>query len=330
MKKVLITGITGMIGSHIARVLTARGDEVHGLVRWRSNLHNLAGILDKVHTHMGDIQDHVLIRKTIRKIQPDIIFHFAAQAFNGVSWDSPQYTLSVNIFGTLNILETLREDNNTTTRLLIGCSSTEYGETTRDWTGPIPEDAPLQPVTPYGVSKVAQEMLGKQYFFCYGIPAIIVRIFNQAGTGHTESAAIQEFCRQIALIERGLQEPVLKVGYLGAKRDFTDIRDSAPVFVQTAEKGVPGEVYNLASGHAVSMQDMLDVALDLSPQKITLQHDESRMRPYDENVLLGDNRKIRALTGWTPKTDLTRSIKDILDYWRGEIALRYPSDSERA
>ena len=322
--RALITGITGMIGSHVARVLVARGDQVHGLVRWRSNLHNLAGIVDRIQMHLGDIQEDLLLRNLIRKSQPDVIYHFAAQAFNGVSWDSPRYTLTVNIFGTLNILETLREFNNRTTRVLMGCSSTAYGETTRTWEGPIPETAPLQPVTPYGVSKVTQELLGRQYFLCYGIPVVTARIFNQIGTGHTESAAIQEFCRQVAMIEAGLQESVLRVGSLDAKRDFTDIRDSAPIFVKLAETGVPGEAYNVCSGHLVSMRELLDLAVSLARVKIRIETDESRMRPYDEKVLEGDNSRLRKLTGWKPKTDLGRSIQDILDYWRSEIALRYP------
>jgi len=322
--KSLITGITGMIGSHVARVLVERGDEVHGLVRWRSNLRNLAGVLDGIRMHLGNIQEELLVRRLIDEVRPDVIYHFAAQAFNGVSWDSPRYTLTVNVFGTLNILEALREQGNKTTRVLMGCSSTAYGETTRTWEGPIPETAPLQPVTPYGVSKVTQELLGKQYYFCYGIPSVIARVFNQVGTGHTESAAIQEFCRQIAMIEAGRQAPALKVGYLGAKRDFTDIRDSAPVFVKLAETGTPGEAYNVSSGQAVSMQELLDLAVSLSTAKIRVEVDESRMRPYDEKVLLGDNRKVRELTGWVPATDLKRSVQDILDYWRTEIALRYP------
>jgi GDP-4-dehydro-6-deoxy-D-mannose reductase len=313
-----------MLGSHVARSLVQRGDEVHGLVRWRSNLHNLAGILEDIHLHTGDIQEDALVRKLIRKSRAEVIYHFAAQAFNGVSWDSPRYTLTVNIFGTLNILEALREENNTTTRVLMGCSSAEYGETAQDRQGSISESAPLQPVTPYGVSKVTQELLGKQYFSCYGIPVIIARIFNQVGTGHTESAAIQEFCRQIAMIEAGLQEPVLQVGYLDTKRDFTDIRDSAPVLVKLSEIGTPGQVYNLCSGHAVSMRELLELAITLSTARISVETDESRMRPYDENILLGDNSKICQLTGWKPTTDIRKSVQDILDYWRVEIGLRYP------
>lgn len=322
--KILITGITGMIGSHVARFLVERGDDMHGLVRWRSNLRNLAGILDKTHLHLGDIQDEALVRRLIDQVRPDLIYHFAAQAFNGVSWGSAHYTLRVNIEGTLNILEALREQSSTVTRVLMGCSSTEYGETTRTWEGPIPETAPLRPVTPYGVSKVAQEMLGNQYFHSYGIPVVTARVFNQIGTGHTESAAIQEFCRQIAMIEAGLQEPVMHVGHLGARRDFTDIRDSAPVFVELAETGIPGEAYNIASGHAVSMQELLELAIGMARIPIRIEFDESRVRPYDEKLLLGDNTKIRQLTGWTPSTDLRRSLSAILEYWRTEISMLYP------
>jgi GDP-mannose 4,6-dehydratase len=327
--RTLITGISGMIGSHVARVLVGRGDDVHGLVRWRSNLRNLAGILDRVHLHQGDIQEELLVRRLVTDCRPEIIYHFAAQAFNGVSWESPRYTLTVNIFGTLNVLEALREAKLTGTRVLMGCSSTAYGETTRSWEGAIPETAPLQPVTPYGVSKVTQELLGRQYQFCFGIPVVIARLFNQVGTGHTESAAIQEFCRQIAMIEAGQQQPVLQVGYLGARREFTDIRDSAPVLVKLAETGVPGEAYNVSSGHAVSMQELLDLALAMAKVPIRVEHDPARMRPYDEKILPSDTAKLRALTGWKPQTDLRRSVADILEYWREEVRLRYPPGLRR-
>lgn len=325
--KAFITGVTGMIGSHIARVLVERGDEVHGLVRWRSNLRNLSGILGSIRTHCGDLQDGRQIRQIVNdEIRPDVIFHFAAQAYNGVSWDCPGYTLSVNILGTLNILEALRDAGNQSTRVLLAGSSTEYGATTETWEGPIPETAPFRPVTPYGVSKVATELLGFQYMHSHGIPVVVVRPFNQAGTGHTESVAIQEFCRQVAMIEAGLQEPVLHVGPLTALRDCTDIRDSAPVLVRLAEIGVPGEAYNLASGVAVSVKEMLDIALELATVDIRVETDPSRFRPYDEKVLLGDNTKLRELTGWTPAPDLRRSIQDILEYWRTEIGLRYPRE----
>ena len=324
-KKVLITGITGMIGSAVAEVLHQQGgNEIHGLVRWRSSVHNLKKVLRHIHLHHGDIQDPHFMHRMIDEVRPDVIYHFAAQAYNGVSWDSPAYTLTANIIGTLNILEPLRVLKMTQCMLVVAGSSTEYGHTTSFWEGPIPETAPLIPVTPYGVSKVSTEMLVRQYFLNYKIPMVIVRFFVHVGTGHTENQAIQSFCLQVAEIEAGIRPPVIKVGNLDTARDITDIHDAAPVVVQLSTVGVPGEAYNMASQKAIKMQEVLDIILSVSKVPgIKVERDESRLRAYDEKVLLGDNTKVRNATGWVPAPNLKRTILDILNYWRGEVSIRY-------
>eukprot|EP00906_Rhabdomonas_costata_P012618 RCo018170 len=258
-RRALITGITGMIGSAVAEALVNSGAwEVHGLVRWRSNSNNLRRVYSKVKLHYGDIEDPHRMLHVISDVQPDVLFHFAAQAYNGVSWDNPYYTLSANILGTLNILEAVRLAKLTSTRLVVAGSSTEYGHTTSFWKGPVPETAPLIPVTPYGVSKLATESLARAYFLNFQIPVVVVRLFVHVGTGHTENQALQNFCLQVAEIEAGLRPPVLQVGRLDTRRDITDIRDSAPVLVALADKGVPGEAYNVASGTAIQMKSLLD------------------------------------------------------------------------
>ena len=324
----LVTGISGMIGSYVAKSLieTNRYD-VMGLVRYRSDLSNLAGVLPKVTLHYGDVTDTLRMRAVVAQTCPQFVFHFAAQAINGVSYDSAELTLDANVKGTFNMLEAVRAAGLAkTTRFLLAGSSTEYGHTADVWDGPIPENAPMAPVSPYGVSKAASELLLNQYVRSHGMQALTARFFIQIAAGGTESLAVHEFSRQIAMIERGLQPPVLQHGTITTKRDVTDMRDSASVVVKLAEKGVPGEAYNIGSGIAVSTKDILDTAVSLSSRKdITMALDPSRVRLYDEKVLLSDNRKVRQLTGWTPNPDMKQTVSDILQYWRAKVAQRYPA-----
>jgi len=336
---VLVTGVSGMIGSCVAKALVASGKyDVHGLVRYRSKLSNLSGYLDKLTLHFGDITDSTRMRSVVRELQPVYIYHMAAQAINGVSYDSPELTMNTNVMGTLNILEAVKTEMSGPVadtkaakakhhvpkcRLLIAGSSTEYGQTADEWDGPLPENAPMKPVSPYGVSKVATEMLAFQYYRSFKIETIVARFFIQVAAGGTEHLAMQEFARQIAMIERGLQKPTLLHGNLQTKRDMTDIGESAGVVVQLAEKGVPGEAYNIGSGEAYKMQDLLDLMIKQAKVKITPELDVSRLRVYDEKSLVVDNTKLKKVTGWVPNPNIERTIKQVLDYWRREVNERY-------
>ena len=336
---VFVTGVSGMIGSCVAKALVATGKyDVHGLVRYRSKLSNLSGFLEKLTLHFGDITDSTRMKSVIRELQPSYIYHMAAQAINGVSYDSPELTLNTNVMGTLNILEAVRTEMSSSAadteaaranhrvskcRLLIAGSSTEYGQTADEWDGPIPENAPMKPVSPYGVSKVATEMLAFQYYRSFKIETIVARFFIQVAAGGTEHLAMQEFARQIAMIERGLQKPILSHGNLQTKRDMTDIGESAAVVVTLAEKGVPGEAYNIGSGEAYKMQDLLDLMIKQAKVKITPELDVSRLRVYDEKSLVVDNAKLKRVTGWVPNPNIERTIKQVLDYWRREVHERY-------
>ena len=289
----LVTGISGMIGSYIARELRSRGCAVHGIVRFRTHYGNLAGLLSgEVTLHRGDITDSAFVRRVLGALRPDFIFHFAAQSLNGVSTDSPYLSMQVNIVGTLNILEAAKDLGLLDTRIFNAGSSTVYGKTSDEWDGPLPEDAPLQPVTPYGVSKVAQEMLGLQYFHAHGLHVVTGRFFQQVASGGPETLAVQDFAMQIALVEHGVRrDAVLVHGNLDTWRDMTDVRDSSRVMVQLAETSAPGKVYNVCSNRAIKVSELLATLLSLSPMggNITLQQDPARLRAFDEKVLLGDN-----------------------------------------
>ena len=228
------------------------------------------------------------------------------------------------------MLEAIRSAGLTkTTRFLLAGSSTEYGVTADTWDGPIPEHAPMSPVSPYGVSKASAELLARQYFHTYGMHVITARFFIQVAAGGTESLAVHEFCRQIAMIELGLQTPFLYHGTITTKRDVTDMRDSASIVVSLAEIGIAGEAYNIGSGIAVSIKDILDIAISYSTTKVIVtKEDKSRMRLYDEKILLSDNSKVRKLTGWVPSPDIKQTVLDILKYWRRKVKARYPSEQD--
>jgi GDP-4-dehydro-6-deoxy-D-mannose reductase len=329
--RALVTGVSGMIGSHVARELAKDPcAQIFGLIRPRSNLDTLSGgVLSRVELIVGDLVDAHRMIDVVAATRPSLIFHLGAQAINGISYDNPDVTVDTNVRGTLNLLEGVRRaglggfSHPDPTRVLLAGSSTEYGRTVDELPGPLGELAALQPVTPYGVSKVATELLGNMYNSSYGVPVVTARFFIQIGVGGTDSLAVHQFCRQIALAEAGLAPPIIQHGNLDSARDMTDARDSAPVIVQLARSGVAGQAYNVGSGIATKMSDLLAMAVAHSRVPISTHAEASRFRPYDERVLLADNAKVRALTGWVPGTNLSKSIGNILGYWRRRTQALY-------
>ena len=317
--RVLITGITGFAGSHLAEYILQHHPDVEiiGTYRWRSRMENITGIMNRITLVETDLRDPVAVYKMLETFRPDRIFHLAAQSFVPTSWVAPVDTFQVNVIGQLHIFEACRQLG-LQPRIQIACSSEEYGLVHPDEV-PITESNPLRPLSPYAVSKVAQDMLGYQYFKSYGLPIIRTRGFNHTGPRRGEVFVVSNFAKQIAEIEAGQREPVIRVGNLDAIRDFTDVRDMVRAYWLALEKGIPGEVYNIASGKGWKIRDILERLLSLTEQNIDIQTDPNRLRPSDVMILIGDASKFRKTTGWEPRIPFEQTLRDTLNYWRQRI-----------
>ena len=260
MRRVLITGVTGFAGSHLVDHLLTRGDcEIHGIWRWRSRTENIEHLKPgDIALHECDLRDATSTFDTVAKVKPDWIFHLAAQSFVPTSWVAPSESLTTNILAQVNIFEAVRRLG-LKTRIQLACSSEEYGMVLPDET-PIRETNPLRPLSPYAVSKVAQDLLGYQYWMSWKVDSVRTRGFNHEGPRRGPVFVASDFAKQIADIEKGRKAPVLNVGNLEAKRDFTDVRDMVRGYVLALEKGEPGEVYNLCRGRCWTIQETLDMS----------------------------------------------------------------------
>jgi len=317
MKKALITGISGFVGSHLAEFLLDKGYEVYGIVRWRTDVSNIEHIKDKLKLVDADMNDAHSLYKIINEIKPEEIYHLAAQSFVPASWSAPADTMATNVIGTINLFEAVRKAE-INPKIQIACSSEEYGLVKPEET-PIKETNPLRPLSPYGVSKVAQDMLGFQYAKSYNLNIVITRAFNHTGPRRGEVFVTSNFAKQIVEIEKGKKEPVIYVGNLEAKRDFSDVRDVVRAYWLALQKGTPGERYNICSGKSISIKKLLGMLLSLSKVKVEIRQDPSRMRPSDVTVLEGDYSKFKKATRWKPEIPFEKTLKDLMDYWRERI-----------
>ena len=317
MEKILITGITGFVGSHMADyLLTFNNIKVFGIKRWSSRLRNVSHLLDRVTPIDCDITDYTSVRNVLEKIHPDRIFHFAAQSFVSPSWEMPASTLITNIIGTLNFLEVMRHlalDS----RFLVSGSGEEYG-LIYEHELPITESSPLRPVNPYAVSKVAQDFLCYEHFLSYGQNIIRTRAFNHEGPRRDKVFALSHFAYQIASIEAGLQPSVIKVGRLTARRNFTDVRDMVKAYHLAMEKCIPGELYLIGSDQVYTIKEALHLLVEISParDKISIQEDPDLVRLTEVPLLIGDYSKFRKQTGWKPRIPFQKTLEDTLNYWR--------------
>lgn len=313
--KVLVTGITGFVGSHMAEFLLDQQVEVTGTIRQRSRLDHIKHLKD-IRLVECELRDPFSVESLIEEVKPDLIFHLAAQSFVPTSWNSPMDTIYNNVSSQVNIFEAVRRIH-PDCKIQIACSSEEYGHV-EPHEVPIKETNPLRPLSPYAVSKVTQEVLGYQYNKSYGLHVVLTRTFNHTGPRRGENFVTSNFSKQIAEIEKGKQPPVLYVGNLQAKRDFTDVRDIVRAYWLAVHHGIPGETYNIASGTCWRIEEVLNKLLALSSVDIEVKEDPQRLRPSDVEILLGDYSKFHKQTGWKPEIPFDQTLKDLLNYWRAQ------------
>lgn len=312
MPKAFVTGINGFAGTHLNNLLVQKGYEIFGTVK---PIHD--GGSDPNFLQV-DIQDFEGMKNAIEKASPDVIFHLAALTSPAMSFKNPSDTITNNIGGQLNVLEAVKQLGLINTKVLVVSSAEVYGDADESDL-PLNESAPLKPLSPYAVSKVAQDFLGYQYFRSQNVKTIIVRPFNNIGPNQGPIFVIPSFARQIAEIEKGGKEPILKVGNLDAKRDFTDVRDVVRAYELLIAQGEAGQVYNIGSGKSYKIKDVLDIFLSLSKANIIVETDPALLRPGDIPELRCDYGKLHHATGWKPEIDIETSLKDTLDYWRNIV-----------
>ena len=316
--RALITGANGFAGSHLVDYLDAHTDwEIVAWVRTgkRNGKPRSQG---RVSIVTGDLLDAEGVRERLEQTAPDFLFHLAAIASVRDSWRDPWRVLENNIRAQLNLLEGVRKAG-LTPRILVVGSNEEYG-LVRPEELPLTEESPLRPHSPYGVSKVTQDMMGLQYHLSYGLPIIRVRPFNHIGPRQRLGFVAPDFARQIAEIEAGLRPPVMRVGNLEARRDFTDVRDVVRAYHLAITHGEPGEVYNIGSGRSRSIRELLETLLSYSTVEVAVELDPARMRPSDIPEIRCDAGRLRARTGWEPHIPFEQSLRDVLDDWRNRIA----------
>jgi GDP-4-dehydro-6-deoxy-D-mannose reductase len=314
--RVLVTGIAGFAGAWLAEYLLTIPDlAVHGIIHRHDR--RIRHLQDQITLHRGDLRNAVWVDEVIRQIQPDYLLHLAAWSDVGGSWQQPWVAYELNIQCQLNLLEALRRAA-PQCRTLIVASNEVYGLVHPEDI-PIDEETPFRPNSPYGVSKIAQDMMGLQYWHNYQLPVIRVRSFNHIGPGQSEDFVASAFARQIAESEAGKREPRLRVGNLEAIRDFTDVRDVVRAYWLAICRGEAGEVYNVGSGEGHTVRWILDTLLSLSSMSIQIETDPNRLRPSDVPQSICDNRRLIAATGWQPEIDLRQTLSEVLEGWRKEV-----------
>lgn len=326
MKKAFITGITGMVGSHLADYLIENTDwDICGLVRWNDKMDNINHLMDRINKKdrielvYGDINDLSSLLVCFSNTKPDYVFHLAAQSYPKTSFDSPLETLETNILGTAKVLDAIKHLG--LNPIIHVCASSEvFGRVPKEFL-PIHEDVTFHPASPYAISKVGTDLVGRFYAEAYGMTVMTTRMFTHTGPRRGDVFAESTFAKQIAMIEADLIPPVIKVGNLDSLRTWSDVRDAVRAYyLLVTEDPIPGEYYNIGGNYSCSIREMLDFLMSLSTRKgITVVTDPDRLRPIDADLQVPDTSKFKKHTGWEPTIGFEKTMKDLLNYWRQEV-----------
>ena len=323
----LITGITGMVGSHLVDFLLEETDwEIYGLCRWNDDFGNLNHVIplinkkERIHLVYGDLNDYISLQNAVESSSPDYVFHLAAQSYPKTSFTSPVETLQTNIIGTANLLEAIRRLPNINPVVHVCASSEVFGRVPRELL-PIHEDVTFHPASPYAISKVGTDLIGRFYAEAYDMTIMTTRMFTHTGPRRGDVFAESTFAKQIAMIEAGLQDPVIQVGNLDSLRTWSDVRDAVRAYYMlVTHNPTPGEYYNIGGSYSCTVKDMLDYLLEKSTVKnIEVRVDHDRLRPIDADLQLPDTSKFFNHTGWKPEIKFNQTMDDLLEYWRSNI-----------
>lgn len=327
MKKVFITGITGMVGSHLADYLFENTDwEIHGLIRWRSslkNIENLIGVINqnkRIFLHCGDLNDENSLRRIVKEIRPDYVFHLGAQSYPKTSFEASIDTYNTNINGTERLLRSLKDYSKDA--IIHVCSSSEvFGRVSKDKI-PIKEDCNFHPASPYAISKIGVDLIARYYAEAYSMMVLSTRMFTHTGPRRGDVFAESTFAKQIALAEKNYIEPVVKVGNLNSKRTISDVRDAVRAYyLLLTINPIKGEYYNIGGNYSCTVGKVLEDLINLSSikEKIKIKIDKERLRPIDADLQVPDTQKFMNHTGWKPQIPYEKTISDLLSYWREEV-----------
>jgi GDP-mannose 4,6-dehydratase len=330
MKRALITGITGMVGSHLADFLLENTDwDIYGMCRWRSPLDNVRHLLsrvndkDRLYFIDGDLLDQISLQRVIGETCPDYIFHLAAQSYPKTSFTSPLQTLDTNILGTMRLLEAIRSESIMDPIIHVCASSEVYGRVPKEML-PINENCQYHPASPYAISKIGTDLIGKFYAEAYGMTTVMTRMFTHTGPRRGDVFAESTFAKQIAMMEQNLIEPIVKVGNLNSMRTWSDVRDAVRAYYMLVTTNpVAGQCYNIGGEYSCTVGDMLDYLISISTcKKIKIKVAIDRIRPLDADLQIPDTTKFRNHTGWKPEIPFEKTMTDLLNYWRERIRLQ--------
>lgn len=319
-KKVLITGITGFAGSHLMDYLLENTDyEVYGMKRVNSSLRNIHHALNRITLLDADLLDETSLIRLLQRVQPDQIYHLGALSWVSPSWDMPAIYMQTNAIGTINLFEAMRVTG-CKARVLTSATPEEFGDVPKDLL-PITEETRIKPINPYAASKAAQDMICITYHASYGMDIVRTRAFNHEGPRRDKHGAIASFAYQIARIELGLQESVIKVGNLSATRNFTDVRDTVRAYYLAMEKGISGELYLIGTDQIYTMEQVLNMLISLSSKanEIKVEVDPARVRPTELMTFIGDYSKFKDISGWEIQYPLNETLESVLEYWRNFV-----------